>query len=308
MKKTLLMLLFSIILLVAVGCSSGNSNETENETKSNESSGTVVVGGKNYIEQDILVHIISTLIEEHTDLKVERKPFLGGTQVIQQAVLSGEVDIYPELTGTAWSVLLGKEGTGTPEEIYNSVKDEYEKLYDLIWLEPIGFNNTYALTMKSERAEELGIETFSDLAEKSPELDLGSDQEFLERADGFSSVEEVYGFDFKNKNAFDWGILYKALLEDEVDVISGFSTDGRIIAFDLKVLEDDKNVFLPYYPAPVVRAEVLEKHPELEDVLNKLSGKIDDLKMATLNGKVDLDGQDPREVAEEWLREEGLIE
>ncbi|RXT03588.1 glycine/betaine ABC transporter substrate-binding protein [Ammoniphilus sp. CFH 90114] len=303
MKKGFALLMSGVLSLSLMAC--GN----DAQVGSAGSNGKVVVSGKNFSEQDILVHVISSLIEEKTDLTVERKPFLGGSQLVHSALLKGDVDIYPEYTGTAWISILKEENVSDPEETYNKTKAAYEEQFGLTWLEPLGFNNTYTLSMRADHAEELGIETISDLAKHAPNLTMGATQEFLERPDGYKGLQEVYeGLVFQSTKGLDPGLTYGAVKDGAVDVNDAFSTDGRIPAFNLKSLEDDKNFFPPYYAAPVVRMDTLEAHPELRDVLNQLGGKLDETTMAELNAKVDLEGQKARDVAENWLKEQGLMQ
>jgi osmoprotectant transport system permease protein len=271
-------------------------------------SDSIVVGGKNFTEQDILTHMMASLIEAKTDLQVVRKPFLGGSQVTHNALINGNIDIYPEYTGTGWTSVLKEQPIGGgPEETYRRVKVAYEQNFNVTWLKPIGFNNTYTLAMKRERAEQEGIETFTDLARKSPNFVLGATHEFLERPDGYRGLQQAYGMKFKETKGLDPGLTYSAVKEGTTDANDAFSTDGRIEAFNLKVIKDDKQYFPPYYAVPVIRMDTLKAHPELEEVLNLLAGKIDDREMSVLNSKVDLKGQQARVVAEHWLRDAGLI-
>jgi len=268
----------------------------------------VVVGGKNYTEQEILVHILSSLIEEKTDLRVERKPFLGGSQVTHNALIKGDIDLYPEYTGTGWSSVLHEQPiSGKPELTYEKVKEAYKKQFEVLWLPPLGFNNTYTLAMKRDRAEKAGIKTFSELAQAAPNLVLGATHEFLEREDGFAGLQKAYSMRFKETKGLDAGLTYSAVKEGNTDVNDAYSTDGRIEAFDLQVLQDDKHFFPPYYAAPIIRMDTLKRYPELEQVLSLLAGKLNDKSMAELNGKVDLEGRQAREVAEEWLKANGLM-
>jgi osmoprotectant transport system permease protein len=269
---------------------------------------SIAIGGKNFTEQDILVHMMASLIEAKTDLRVVRKPFLGGSQVTHNALISGSIDMYPEYTGTGWTSVLGEKPIGgNAEETYRRVKAAYEEKFRVTWLQPVGFNNTYTLAMRRDRAEQLGISTFSDLALKSPAFVLGATHEFLERPDGYKGLEKVYGMKFKETKGLDAGLTYSSVKEGRTDVNDSFSTDGRIQAFNLKVIADDKHYFPPYYAAPVVRMDTLNAYPELVEVLNLLAGKINDEAMSVLNGKVDLEGQEARAVAETWLKEMGLI-
>ncbi|MCQ6561426.1 glycine betaine ABC transporter substrate-binding protein [Paenibacillus mendelii] len=271
-------------------------------------SDSIVVGGKNFTEQDILVHMMASLIEAKTDLKVIRKPFLGGSSVTHSALVSGDIDMYPEYTGTGWtSVLKEKPISGDPEITYQKVKAAYEEKFSVAWLKPIGFNNTYTISMRRDSAEKLGIETLTQLARQSPNLILGATHEFLERPDGYIGLQKTYGMKFKQTKGLDAGLTYSAVKEGTTDANDAFGTDGRIQAFNLKVIADDKHYFPPYYAAPIVRMDTLKAYPELEEVLNLLAGKINDQAMSVLNGKVDLEGKQAREVAEEWLKAEGLI-
>ncbi|RED61819.1 glycine betaine ABC transporter substrate-binding protein [Cohnella lupini] len=272
-------------------------------------SDSVVVGGKNFTEQDILTHMIASLIESKTDLRVVRKPFLGGSDITHNALIKGDLDIYPEYTGTGWTSVLKQQPLGgDPDITYQKVKAAYEQNFNVTWLNPIGFNNTYTFAMKRERAEQAGIETFTDLAKKSRKYILGATHEFLERPDGYKGVQQAYGIKFKETKGLDPGLTYTAVKDGTTDVNDAYSTDGRIKAFDLKVLKDDKQFFPPYFAVPIIRMDTLKAHPELEEVLNLLAGKIDDSQMSALNGKVDLEGLQPRDVAEQWLKDAGLIE
>lgn len=295
-KKTILASLLFAITIFITACSGSDSEK-------------ITVGGKNYTEQDIMVHLVSELIESETDLEVERKPFLGGTNVVFNALEAGDVDLSVEYTGTAYASILDESGLKDKDEIYERVKSEYSDQFGIEWLEPLGFNNTYALAMKEDEAEELGIEKVSDLEEYAKDFDLASDQEFLERDDdGLEPMLETYGLEFNDEIGMDAGLLYGAIDEGEVDVIVAFATDGRVPEFDLRILEDDQNFFPPYDAAVNAREETLEEHPELKDLLNELAGEFTDEEMAKLNAKVDIDGKDSEKAAEEWLIDQGLID
>ncbi len=296
MKKLLIITCAALLILSLAACSKATEGKK------------VVIGGKEVSEQDILVNIMAELIENKTDIKVDRKPFLGGTQICDAALKSGDLDIYPEYTGTALMSILKEETMSDPDAVYEKVKKKYEEEKGVIWLKPFGFNNTYAMLMKESKVNELGIETLSELVEFAPDLVLGAGQEFLERSDGYPGLQEVYGLEFKSTKSMDLGLTYAAVRDDKIDINSAHSTDGRIMAFKLKALKDDKNFFPPYYAAPIIRKDTLEKYPELKDVLNSIAGKIDDATMAGLNAKVDLDRMDAKTVAIEWLKSEGLID
>lgn len=291
--KNKLKIFVGIMLLnifVLVGC--GNDDE-------------IVIGGKNFTEQYIMSEMLSILIEENTDLETDIVSNLAGS-TIHDAILSEEIDLYLEYTGTAL-INIGEEPITDPDVVYNTVKEYFEEELDIKWLEPYGFNNTYAMVVTQETAAEYNLETYSDMAEVGDQLRLGSTHVFTERDDGYPGLIEHYDFDFASVNGMDPGLMYQALMTNEVDVISAFATEGRIPAFDLVILEDDKQFFPPYDAAPIIRMEVLEEHPELAELLNSLAGRIDDLKMGELNALVDLEGQDPEDVARDFLLEEDLI-
>ena len=239
LKKLTAILLTAVLALSVIGCSRGGTGDT------------IIIGGKNFTEQDILVYIMRDIIEAKTDLKIETKAFLGGTNVVAQAIEKGDLHIYAEYTGTALINILGMEVMNDPQEVYTTVKTSYKDKKNLIWLEPFGFNNTYTLAMRRDKAEQLGIESFSDLAEHAPNLILGCTHEFLERPDGYEGLKKVYGINFSDTKGLDPGLTYAAVRDGSVDVNDAFATDGRIPAFDLKVLKDDKLYFPPYYAAPV---------------------------------------------------------
>ncbi len=266
----------------------------------------VVVGSKNFTEQYIVGHMVAQLLEA-AGYPVERKLGLGGTAVVHQALVNGEINVYVEYTGTGLLVHLKEPVRTDPDEVYRIVRDEYIKRWKLVWLKPWGFNNTYALAMRRDRAEQLGIKKISDLKAKAAELTLGATQEFIARPDGLPGLEQKYGFKFKEARGMDPGLMYQAVDARQVDVISAFATDGRIPALNLVLLEDDLRFFPPYYAAPVVRQELLDRSPEVADILNRLAGKVDDTTMARLNAEVDLNKREPQEVARQFLSSLGLL-
>ena len=296
MKKIAIVLLSILGMMLFTGCSVLTSKDNK-----------IVIGGKNFTEQDILVYMMKYVIEDKTKLKVDTKPFLGGTSIVAQAMERGDIDIYPEYTGTGLINILGEPVLTDPQATYDKVKQLYQERKQIVWLQPFGFNNTYTLTMRIDEAERLGINNISDLSSKAGSLTLGATHEFLERPDGRQGLEQKYGFKFATTSGMEPGLTYAAVSDKKVDVIDAFSTDGRIAAFNLKILKDDKKYFPPYYAAPIIRADVLQKHPEIADALKVLAGTLDDQEMAKLNGKVDLEKQDPKAVAKEWLQSKGLI-
>jgi len=268
----------------------------------------LVLASKPHSEQYILAEMITLLIENGTDIVVEKKLGIGGgTANIQPAMENGEIDIYPEYTGTGWLFVLKEELINDPELLYEAVKKAYAEDYNIKWLGLYGFNNTYAIAMKRQLAEEMGIESYSDLAEKGGDLVFGAEYDFYEREDGLPGLEAVYGLSFGDTVEMDIGLKYEAIGSDQVDVINAFSTDGLIKQFDLKVLVDDKQYFPAYQAATLIRQETLDTYPELEDVLEALTGQISDEEMTKMNYLVENEKMDPAKVAEDFLKGKGLL-
>ena len=268
---------------------------------------TITIGGKNFTEQNILVYLMEDLILDKTKLKVVTKPNLGGSLIVSQALDRGDLDIYAEYTGTALTVHLKEAPMSDPDAVYQKVKQDYETQKKITWLKPLGFNNTYTLAMTKAQAEKYGIKTFSDLVKEAPNMRLVCEPEFLEREDGYKGLQTAYGLNFKTAKSMDIGLSYDAVRTGKADVNDSFATDGRIAAFNLISLIDDKHFFPPYYAAPIVRNDTLKKHPEIADTLNLLAGKLTDETMQKLNAQVDVDKKDPKAVAGEWLKAQGLI-
>ena len=266
----------------------------------------VVVGSKGFTEQVILGNMLSLLLE-NDGFKVDRKIGLGGTVICHEALVRGDISVYVEYTGTGLVTILKKAVLNNPEEVYQVVKKDYEDKFKLTWLKPWGFNNTYCIVMRKADAERLKVKKVSDLKSLAGNMTLGATIEFVARPDGIPGLVKHYELKFKDQKGMDPGLVYKAIAENQVDVISGFATDGRIPAFNLVVLEDDMRFFPPYFAAPVVRTELLAKAPKMAEVLNRLAGKISDDAMAILNSAVDVKKQDPEAVAKDFLKGQGLI-
>jgi len=266
----------------------------------------IVVGSKGFTEQLILGNIVALLMEEH-GFKVDRKIGLGGTVIVHEAIVRGDVNVYVEYTGTGLTAILKRPVVKDPEEVYQIVKKDYDEKFKLTWLRPWGFNNTYCIVMRKDDAERLKLTKVSDLKPLAKDLIFGGTIEFLARPDGIPGLVKHYDLKFKDQRGMDPGLVYKAIAEKQVDVISGFATDGRIPAFNLVVLEDDLKFFPPYYAAPVVRNDLLAKAPQVAEILNRLAGKISDITMASLNYTVDGKKQDAEAVARDFLKSQGLI-
>ena len=268
---------------------------------------TITIGSKNFTEQLILGNIYSELVEEHTDLKVEKKLNLGGTAVAFNALTSNELDMYVEYTGTILANIMNDKPIKDEQKVYEHVKEGMNKDYNLSVLNSLGFNNTYTLAMMPDVAQKYNINTISDLKKYTTDLTLSPTLEFENRDDGLDGLSNHYKMQFKNVKAMDGAIRYTALNKDESQVIDAFATDGLIKKFGLKVLEDDQNFFVPYYAVPLVNNETLDKNPELKDVFNMLDGKIDEETMINLNYQVDELGKSPEEVAHKFLVDSNLI-
>ena len=269
---------------------------------------TITIGSKDFGENIVIGEMLAQLVEAHTDLKVNRKLNLGGTFVNFNAIKNNQIDIYPEYTGTGLSAHLKMDVINDPEESYRVVKDEFIKQFDIVWLGPFGFNNTYTLAVTPEVYETFGVETYSDLAPYASDLVFGAEHEFFDRQDGFDGLVDLYGISFKgDPMKINASLKYQAIGRGDMDVTNAFATDGPIRQYNLKILEDDLGFFPPYHAAPIVRKEVLDKHPELKDVLNMLEGKLDDATMTELNYLVDVEGKAVEQVATDFLKSLNLV-
>lgn len=291
MRRLFLVLLALVLAGGAIAC---NASGTD---------GAVRVGSKDFAEQFILGEVYALALEAN-GLQVERKLNLGGTPVAQAGLESGEIDLYPEYTGTSLLTVLKLPKSSDREEVYRTVSQEYRQRYNLVWLDPSPMSNSQALVVTSETARAYELETLSDLAGTAEQLVAIGTPEFQVREDGLPGLRATYGgFEFAEYKGVDPGLRYPALLSGEADVAVGFSTDGEISAFNLVLLEDDKGVFPPYQVAPVVRQETLDRYPEVASILNRIAPKITDKTMQTLNYEVTGNQREPAEVAREfWER------
>ncbi len=287
-----------LILLALALCLTGCGVDRRN---------TIVVGSKNFTEQAILGEIVAQHLEARTKLKVERRFYLAGSYICQQALLSGRVDTYVEYTGTALTAILKDPVQSDRAAVLDRVRREYASRFKLLVTEPLGFNNTFAIVIRGEDARRMGIHTLSEAAAYTPQWRPGFGFEFMERPDGYLGLARTYGLKFAaSPRIMDLGLLYRALLEQQVDLVAGNSTDGLIAARDLAILEDDKNYFPPYEAVPIVRRQTIERHPEVREALADLAGKISDEEMRKLNYAVDGERRDTAEVVREFLRAKGL--
>jgi glycine betaine/choline ABC-type transport system substrate-binding protein len=261
--------------------------------------GPVRIGSKNFTEQVLLGEIAAQALED-AGVRVERRLDLGGSFVCHRALVAGELDLYPEYTGTAFTAILAEKPIADPARVRAAVAGEYARRWSLVWTPPLGFENTFALVMRGDDARRLGISKISDLARR-PELRPGFGYEFLERADGFPGLAAAYGLAFTARPAeMDLGLLYPALAQGKVDVVAGNSTDGLIAVMGLAVLADDRSYFPPYEAAFVVRRAAWDD-ARVRRVLESLAGTITAEVMRQMNAAVDRDGKRPADVAREFL-------
>ncbi|MGH9390584.1 MAG: glycine betaine ABC transporter substrate-binding protein, partial [Vicinamibacteria bacterium] len=268
----------------------------------------VIVGGTNFTEQVILGEMVSVLLEEGRSIPVKRRLDLGGTFICFNALRAGEIDLYVEYTGTALTAILKLAPTQDRALAYETVRDRFAKEHDLVWTEPLGFRNDFAIVVRPDDAARHSLKTISDLARAAPGMRAGFGPEFLSREDGFPGLRKTYDLRFReNPLQMDLGLLYRALEQKKVDVVAGNSTDGLIDAMGLVVLEDDRGYFPAYEAAPVARSAALAAHPGLREALASLGGAITAADMRRLNYSVDGQKREARQVARQFLRERGLI-
>ncbi len=291
-----LMLIFAMVL---GGCSEKSDNKT------------IRIATKPMVEQYILGEMLGILIEDAGyDVEIT-KGIGGGTSNIQPAMEKGEFDLYPEYTSSGWVLVLGHKADGIDDEIMlEQIREEYSELYDMSWIGMYGFNNTYTVAVRGDIAEAYELKNTSDLSAISPELNFGSNPDYIEREDGFPVLCETYDLEFKSIADVDIGLKYKALTNGDIDVTTAFTTDAQLANPDVSIvtLEDDKHLQVNYFCSTVVRNEVLEMYPDLESVLMKMDGICNEMEMAQMNYLVEVEGQDENKVAREFLIEKGVLE
>lgn len=293
--KKVLVILISIGLLLSLTACGGNED-------------VIKIGHKNFTESRILGQLFAVVIEDKTEKEVDVKEF-GGTNVVLEALKSGEVDLYPEYTGTAYGAILEQSELKDPTAVFEYVEAAYKEQFGIVWGQQLGFNNTYTFAVRPEVAEAYDLKTFSDLSEIANELTMISTVEFLERNDGLPGVASLYGgFEFEETISMDPGLRYAAIDQEQGQVMDAFSTDGKLIEFELTILEDDLGFFPPYYVAPIFNGEFNDVNPEVYDALLLLANAITEDDMQQMNYEVDTLGTSEREVAENFLKSKGIIE
>ncbi|MHC5768020.1 MAG: glycine betaine ABC transporter substrate-binding protein [Nostoc sp.] len=299
MKRFLaLCFLTFVLLLVMAGCTGNiNSNNDAN----------IVVASKDFTEQDILGELLAQQIEATTNLKVARRPRLGGSFVCHNAIKAGIIDAYIEYTGTALTAILKQKPVNNSKEVYEKIKQIYAQQFNLEVMPSLGFENTFAMIIRGEDAKRNNIQTLSEATQYTPQWRGGFGYEFLEREDGFPGLAKAYDLRFaKPPQIMDLGLIYRALIQKQVDMVAGNSTDGQISRLGLVVLKDDKHYFPPYETVPIVRQEILKKYPQLRTAIASLAGKISADEMRQLNYLVEGELRDIKDVVQEFRKSKGL--
>lgn len=268
----------------------------------------IVIAGKLGSEPEILINMYKLLIEEETDLRVELKPGLGKTSFVFNALRSGSVDMYPEFTGTAIAEFMKETAVSTDRnEVYEQARQGMKEKFDLTLLEPMDFNNTYALAVPENIAEEYNLQSISDLKAVEKKLTAGFTLEFADREDGYVGIQKLYGIQFENVVTMEPKLRYSAVEKGDIHIVDAYSTDSEIREHGLVVLEDDKSLFPPYQGAPLLRQETLDQYPEIAEALNQLAGKITSDEMREMNYQVNVEGKSAEEVARTYLKSAGLL-
>jgi osmoprotectant transport system substrate-binding protein len=288
------LLLFASVLLATAGCRAQRGE-------------TIVVGSKNFTEQIVLAELFAQQIEAHSTLHVERRVNLGGTLLCHQALVAGKIDLYPEYTGTALTVILNEPPQNDPSAVFHRVQAEYRSRFGVEVMPPLGFNNTFAMVVRGDDAAKLHLRAISDIGAYAPKWRAGFGYEFMERPDGYRGWAAAYGLHFSGEpRILDLGLLYRALADRQVDIVAGNSTDGLIAALGMAALEDDRRYFPPYEAVPLVRRAILDTHPEAGAALGQLAGKISEEEMRRMNYAVDGEHRDPAEVIRAFRKAKGL--
>ena len=305
MEKAKLRTIFAAfaIMVLGLGASYAPSMMPQKEKEN------LVIAGKLGPEPEILMNMYKLLIEENTDMTVTVKPNFGKTDFLYQALKKGDIDIYPEFSGTVTESLLqpSPQIGHDPEKVYEVARDGIAKQDQLAFLKPMAYQNTYAIAVPKKIAQEYGLKTISDLKKVEGQLKAGFTLEFNDREDGNKGLQSVYGLNL-NVATMEPALRYQAIQSGDIQITDAYSTDAEIARYDLMILEDDQHLFPPYQGAPLMRAELLEKHPELEAVLNKLAGKITESQMSQMNYQVGVEGKSAEEVARDFLLQEGILQ
>ncbi|UBF24478.1 ABC transporter substrate-binding protein [Kovacikia minuta CCNUW1] len=287
------------LIFASVSCTPGNYAS---------GGGDIIIASKDFTEQDILGELLAQQVEAKTELKVDRRPRLGGSFVCHQAITSGKIDAYIEYTGTAFTGILKQKPIADAQEVLRKLQQAYAEQFKLAVMPSLGFENTFAMIIRGEDAQRYNLQTLSQAAQYTPQWRGGFGYEFLEREDGFPGLAKTYNLQFSRPpQIMDLGLIYRALIQKQVDLIAGNSTDGQIARLGLVVLKDDKHYFPPYEAAPIVREATLEKYPKLRDAIAQLAGKISASEMQHMNYLVEGELRDVKDVVREFMQSKGLL-
>lgn len=306
-KMTLTFIMISALVTMLSSCGLSPASNSGSSSSSNKPT-TIIVGSKSFTENILVGDMMYDLLSANLKgVKIENKPNLGGTAVPWNAIQSSQIDMYCEYTGTGLVSILKQPPVQDPNQVYDIVKQQYPPKYHIDWMQPIGFNDTYAIAVPEALAQQYHLTTISDLAAVAPQLTFGAEPEYYTRPDGYSGLTKAYGLHFKDTKSINVGLKYQAIGSNQIQVLDVFSTDAQLIQFKMVVLKDDKSFFPPYYAAPIVREEILKAYPQVADILNKLAGKLDDKAMQQLNYDVDVQHQSHTDVAKQFLVSVGLL-
>lgn len=292
-KKIICFILAGAALVSLTACQTGSNHNSSTDEK------TIIVGSKGFTENLILSELYALALED-AGFHVERE-FEVSNAVIHEALCDGEIDIYPEYTGTALMTILGQPMVTDPQEVYDTVKDMYASEYNLAVLDMSPASDGNSLAIRADVSEEYGIRTISDLQTNADKVRFGSTSDFYEREDGMLGLEKVYGeFDFASENSFDNSLKYQVMESDEVDCVPAYTTDAQLSSGEFVLLEDDKGLWPPYNVIPVARQEIIDEYPEAAEVINEISAQIDTDTLTKLNAKVDIDKEEYDDVAADF--------
>jgi osmoprotectant transport system substrate-binding protein len=296
MKKTMKQLIMMIMAVVLVLSITACGNKTSGKST------TIRIGTKDFTE-NLIVGELYALALEDAGYKVKRVPNIAGS-VIHTSLVNDEIDLYPEYTGTGLLSILKQKPLTDPEQVYNTVKEGYEKQFKITWLNYSEANDGQGLVIRTDVAKKLGITKISDLQRQASEIRFASQGEFDQREDGIPALTKVYGeFKWKSSKVYDNGLKYEVLKNNEADVAPAYTTEGQLVnTNDFTLLEDDKHVWPPYNLAPVVRDNILSTNPNIADILNKVSAKLDTKTITALNAKVDVEKQEYDKVAKDFYK------
>ena len=266
------------------------------------------IGSKNFTEQLVLGELLAQYLEQAARIQVDRRFYLAGSYICHQALLAGRIDMYPEYTGTALAAILKEKPSSDHASVFNRVRELYAQRFGLEVMPPLGFDNSFAIVMRGPDARSMGLATLSQLAQFAPRLRLGVGYEFLERPDGFPGLASTYGLKFAEQpRVMDLGLLYRALENHQMDVVAASNTDGLIAALGLVVLADDRRYFPPYEAVPIVRRDLLQRHPAIRTALERLGGRISVEEMRRMNYAVDGEKRDPADIIRDFLQQKNFF-